>query len=338
MRIIKSEFLKEGDKLGTSIKTPEGNVILAADTLLTATHISRMSGFNIRHLYIEDESYSGVTFRPSISDDTRILMIETMNRVFTAVKAKKSFSPGIITRATKELISDIYKTLIDDPVSLFNLFAVKDPRVSHAINVASIVAAVAIANECPGPIVDDAVTAALLHDILLEKMDDDTDYVAHPAETAEFIKELRSFSVRIYRGIGAHHEKFDGSGFPRNLSGDMITEIARMIAIADMFDNLTNGYGCAKSDIEYTAEHLTAEAGQSLDPDLVGVFNNVVAIYPTGVTVKLNNGLHAVVVGQNRQMPGRPQVRIVSDSYEDRVTLNMASQTNATLFVESVEL
>jgi HD-GYP domain-containing protein (c-di-GMP phosphodiesterase class II) len=340
LRIIKAEALKEGIKLGTAVKTYDGRVILAADTVLTDTYISKMGGFGIRHLYVEDESYSDVSFKPSITDDTRIIVTETMERVFRALSKKNKFSSAAVMRATKEIVSDVYSSLIvhDEPVSLFNLFALKDARITHAVNVATVAAALALIKECPPSIVEDSVQAALLHDIFLEDMDDDTHNVAHPSDTSDFIKETRTFGVRVYKGVAEHHERWDGSGFPREMQGDLINETARIIAVADMFDNLSSGYGCKPRDVNYALEELNAESGKGLDPEFVELFNKTVAIYPTGVTVKLNNGLSAVVVGQNRQVPQRPIVRLVSESAEERIALNMMLQVNQTVFIESVDL
>jgi HD-GYP domain-containing protein (c-di-GMP phosphodiesterase class II) len=322
------------------VKTYDGKIILIANTVITDTHIKRMEGFGIRHLYIEDESYEDAVFKSSISDETRIILTETMEHIFSVMNKKNKFNANAVSRATKELVSDIFSSLNvrDEPISLMSLFAVKDVRITHAINTAMIVASLALLNECSSSVVEDSVHAALLHDILLKKMDDDTDNVRHPMETSDFIKETRSFGVRVYKGVAEHHERFSGDGFPKELSGDMINETARMLAVADMYDNLINGYGCAKRDLNDALEEIYAESGKGLDPYFVELFAKAVTIYPTGVTVKLNNGLRAVVVGQNKQMPHRPVVRLVSDSAGERITLNMMLQVNSTLFIDKVDL
>lgn len=78
---------------------------------------------------------------------------------------------------------------------------------------------------------------------------------------------------------GAHHEKLDGSGYPRGLTEDAIIPQVRMLTIADIFDALTASdrpYRKAAS-VERACSILREEAGQhKLDTRLVGVFEELV--------------------------------------------------------------
>jgi putative two-component system response regulator len=75
----------------------------------------------------------------------------------------------------------------------------------------------------------------------------------------------------------AHHEKFDGSGYPKGLVGTEIPLEARICAIADVFDALTSvrPYKKAWSE-EEAVEHLRAQAGKHFDPELVALFVELV--------------------------------------------------------------
>ena len=70
-----------------------------------------------------------------------------------------------------------------------------------------------------------------------------------------------------------HHEKFDGSGYPEGLSGKAIPELARMLAILDVFDAMTHKrvYKDAASD-EEALDYLRSQKGKHFDPELVEVF------------------------------------------------------------------
>ncbi|MEC9396379.1 MAG: HD domain-containing phosphohydrolase, partial [Myxococcota bacterium] len=78
---------------------------------------------------------------------------------------------------------------------------------------------------------------------------------------------------------GAHHEKLDGSGYPRGLTEELIIPQVRMLTIADIFDALTASdrpYRKAAS-VERACSILREEAGQhKLDTKLVGVFEELV--------------------------------------------------------------
>jgi putative two-component system response regulator len=96
----------------------------------------------------------------------------------------------------------------------------------------------------------------------------------HPAIGAEILgghqSGLLSIACRIAQ---AHHEKWDGSGYPEGLAGEDIPLEARIVAIADVFDALTSvrPYKAAWP-VEKAAEHLRTQAGKHFDPRLVELF------------------------------------------------------------------
>lgn len=71
----------------------------------------------------------------------------------------------------------------------------------------------------------------------------------------------------------AHHEKFDGSGYPQGLAGDAIPIEARIVAVADVFDALTTSrpYKRPWSDDD-ARDFLVTNSGSHFDPDCVGAF------------------------------------------------------------------
>jgi len=104
-----------------------------------------------------------------------------------------------------------------------------------------------------------------------------------------------------------------------------------------MYDNAANGY-CAYSRMKphQALEFLNTKSGETLDPDVVSIFNSTVAIYPTGATVLLNSGHHAVVTRQNKDMPSRPVVRLLMPNRADCLEFDL--QTSRTLFIDAVDL
>jgi putative two-component system response regulator len=70
-----------------------------------------------------------------------------------------------------------------------------------------------------------------------------------------------------------HHERWDGSGYPRGLAGEAIPRPARLMALADVYDALTTArvYKAAWSR-EATARHIAEQSGAHFDPDVVAAF------------------------------------------------------------------
>jgi putative two-component system response regulator len=96
------------------------------------------------------------------------------------------------------------------------------------------------------------------------------------AETLE--AALREFPgarfLAMARDIAlCHHEKFDGTGYPRGLSGDQIPLAARIVAVADVYDALRSErvYKVALSH-ERTREEIVRGSGSHFDPGVVGAF------------------------------------------------------------------
>lgn len=98
----------------------------------------------------------------------------------------------------------------------------------------------------------------------------------HAEIGADLLSGSRSPLIQMAQAIAwTHHEKWDGSGYPRGLSGEDIPLTGRIVAVADVFDALTSvrPYKPAWSLQEAIAE-LHAGAGRHFDPRLVTLFCN----------------------------------------------------------------
>ena len=73
--------------------------------------------------------------------------------------------------------------------------------------------------------------------------------------------------------VGSHHEKYEGNGYPEGLKGEAIPELARIFAIADVFDALTS-HRPYKEPLGYdeTIDILMKGSGSHFDPDILDVF------------------------------------------------------------------
>jgi HD-GYP domain-containing protein (c-di-GMP phosphodiesterase class II) len=74
-----------------------------------------------------------------------------------------------------------------------------------------------------------------------------------------------------------HHEKWDGSGYPRGLKGNQIPLVARIFALVDVWDALTSDRPYRKAwSQEETVNYIREQSGKHFDPSLVSVFLNEV--------------------------------------------------------------
>lgn len=98
----------------------------------------------------------------------------------------------------------------------------------------------------------------------------------HPLRGAHSIRGSAGFQVA--EAIEAHHERWDGGGFPRGLAGGDIPIMARVIAVADFFDELVNHESADRRLSHSEAmDQLQAESGTRLDPSVVEAALTVLA-------------------------------------------------------------
>jgi len=101
-------------------------------------------------------------------------------------------------------------------------------------------------------------------------------YRSHTVRGADYLRV--SAGEEVAQAVRAHHERWDGEGFPDGLAGAAIPELARVIAVADRFDTLRHGLpGREPLPAGGAVAALLAEAGTVLDPDLV---RRAVALLP----------------------------------------------------------
>lgn len=107
-----------------------------------------------------------------------------------------------------------------------------------------------------------------------------------------------------------HHEKLDGSGYPKGLHGDEISLVGRMSAIVDIYDALT-ATRCYKESMSPTAAFkiLKSMTPHQLDSDLLNEFIRDVGVYPVGSLVELSDGRVGLVWESNEASFLQPIVK-----------------------------
>ncbi len=95
----------------------------------------------------------------------------------------------------------------------------------------------------------------------------------HPARGSTVLEPLMSFYPDLPKGVVAHHERWDGTGYPRKLKGKEIPLSARVVAIADTFDAITHSrrYRPGQS-LEVGMNAIGEGRGTQFDPELVDLF------------------------------------------------------------------
>lgn len=203
----------------------------------------------------------------------------------------------------------------------------------HCLNTSII--ALAFAQYLGEPIdtMQDIGTAALLHDIGLGKVpkfivdkpgmlvDAERQVVQqHPIEGHKMLASTRQLSPKVLEIIRDHHERVDGSGYPRGIRGDAIDRATLIVAIADTYDAMTTDQPWRKAMLPQVAlTTMTKECAATLDKELVRQFIRCMGIYPTGSLVRLNDASLAVVLSSDEETRLKPMVLLVRDGDGDPV-------------------
>jgi HD-GYP domain-containing protein (c-di-GMP phosphodiesterase class II) len=125
---------------------------------------------------------------------------------------------------------------------------------------------------------------------------------------------LKSFNLPLSVTIAAleHHERENGEGYPRRLTGDRISLYAKIIAVACSYEALTNDrpYKEAKDGFAGMLDLLKNE-GKQYDDTVIRALVFSLSIYPIGLYVLLSNGKKGQVVDVNPENPRYPMVQLL---------------------------
>ena len=116
--------------------------------------------------------------------------------------------------------------------------------------------------------------------------------------------DISDLSLKI---IEQHHERTDGSGYPKGLEGEEISEFARIAAIIDAYDAMTSNRVHKKS-ITPTQALKRLTASENLDQSLVKQFIQCIGVHPVGSLVRLKSGKLGIVSRANPKDPVSPHV------------------------------
>jgi len=139
----------------------------------------------------------------------------------------------------------------------------------------------------------------------------------HPVIGFEIAKELQ-FPLTIQLGILEHHEKENGSGYPRHLTGEKISVYAKIIAVACSFEAITapREYKTERSTFDAMVEMLK-NTNHQYDETVIKALLYSLSLFPIGAYVYLINGKIGQVTDVNPDNPKNPLVQLLGEKEID---------------------
>jgi HD-GYP domain-containing protein (c-di-GMP phosphodiesterase class II) len=137
----------------------------------------------------------------------------------------------------------------------------------------------------------------------------------HVNYSVEILRATPGLPGDLARIAALHHERQDGSGYPKGLRGNEIGMIGSIAAIVDTFDALTVRRPYAEPVSPSAAISMLYKwRGVFFDANLVEQFIRCIGIFPVGSLVQLNTGEVAVVIAQNATKRLLPRVMVIRDA------------------------
>ena len=134
----------------------------------------------------------------------------------------------------------------------------------------------------------------------------------HVAHGVHLVKKSGIINQDVLDMVGFHHERYDGSGYPRGLKGDEIPPFARIAAIVDTYDAITSNRSYAEAKAPAEAIKVLYESrDKQFQAELVESFIQAIGIYPAGTIVELTSGEVGIVVAESRTRRLLPKVILV---------------------------
>jgi response regulator RpfG family c-di-GMP phosphodiesterase len=219
---------------------------------------------------------------------TRERLLEALNRALMAHQSRHALAQmqreleqrrAQITEAMAELELNTSSSL----EAMLTMLRARDPQsADHSHRVATLAVNLAMALQIGEPQLSDIERAALLHNLGRLAMPDDL--LSRPVSglSPADVARMRSYPLHGYamlknvpflaganRVAVAVHERFDGTGFPHGLKGDAIPLGARIICVANAYDELVHGMGQSAVDPERAIDILAIDRRSEFDPLVV---------------------------------------------------------------------
>jgi HD-GYP domain-containing protein (c-di-GMP phosphodiesterase class II) len=347
MRLAPLSEVPDGTTLGRDVLVGSDRApLLKAGVTLTPVYREGLLRAGVHAIYIEDACSEGIVPpRPLLTEDTQEVAVRAVAHTYAeaqaALEARRPLPPVVADSLSEvlELMLGEVRASGEAAIALRDLSTADAYTFQHSIDVtamgmflgAHVFAAdgwSTLAGGSGHSQVDERLLVLgmglLLHDIgklavptpILQKpgrltVEEREIIEMHPQAGFDLLGSS-AWSPLVKAVVLRHHERWNGTGYPDGLRGKEIHPMARIAAVADVFDAVTSQRPYAPARLPHEGMQLIASgAGTQFDPSVAEIFARVVAPFPPGAEVRLQDGRRALVVEVPPQAPDRPLLRVI---------------------------
>ncbi|RBW47570.1 two-component system response regulator [Psychromonas sp. B3M02] len=264
----------------------------APDLILLDVMMPEMTGYDVCEYLKKQAAYKSIP----------IIFVTALN---DAIDEAKGLNLGAVDYIFKPVTPAVVKARVKTHLSLVDIDELKRTRLQviqrlgkaseykdnetgmHILRMSHYSKVISLACGHSRKEADDLLHAAPMHDIgkigipdriMLKpgKLTDEEfeEMKKHPEIGAEILGESDSDLIELAKVVAmTHHEKWDGSGYPKQLKGEEIPIVGRIVALADVFDALTSKRPYKHAwPVEEAVDFIKSQKGKHFDPKLVDIF------------------------------------------------------------------
>lgn len=346
-----------GSIIAQDVYGSDGVLLIKKGSMFREQYIPRFIDAGVQEIFVEENGSmtpeTVMTIRRSLNiqdvihDKTRT---HAQNQIKKTMMKFKSVSGSDVQRIG-QIVEDMIEQLLDKKDFVFalsQLRSVDDYTYQHSVNVGVLSLIIGIDLGLEKESLRHLGMGAILHDI--GKIMVPEDIIKKPAKlTSEEFQEVKrhteyGYDILIQTNIPEeaakialhHHEKFDGTGYSRGLKNTKIPLFARIVAVADVYDAMSNDRVYQrKSPPDKVFREITHLGEKHFDTHIMETFAKHINIYPTGTGIVLNTGHRGIVLYQNKLYPESPIVRVFLPKEQNpkRLYFDMDLSANTKYFI-----
>ncbi|MCL6590549.1 MAG: HD-GYP domain-containing protein [Firmicutes bacterium] len=287
MERIAIENLKPGMILAHTVHLPDGSVLIAKDTAISTATVTKFKELRLPAIYVKNIDAEN-DYHDFISDETRAMIFRNFFRIDSEIRMNKRINLAIFKESLNKLMDEVIANQ-KKPLLFSEIRGVHDYIPGHSIHTCVIALRIGLRLNYDAKKLMDLGLGALLHDLGMLRIpydlvhriggltpEEEKIIQTHCKTGYDLIVQNQDLSNNSALVALQHHERYNGTGYPRKMAGNDINEAARITAIADVFDAMTTEriYRKAKT-IPDTLKYMKAQKRIDFDPFLVDILEKV---------------------------------------------------------------